>query len=602
MNYKIKVSKLILKRNTLTISFSGFIESDSELTRPKWILYFVQGTKDRRIPLVIQELFWDEGRWFFAGSYDYLLDCLFWKPDNPLEEISMYLNLQLGEHYEEKMTADLTPEVFETDQKFYEVEILSSCLKILPQKTGIDKGYGISRLRIKIYNWFSFAAALVLSPWLFCTARLAEKGYLPYASERSQNGKSAKRRMVGDMNARMKMLSGHKISPFGFKINLLNIFFALAKTRKVQKNKVAFLSVRRRDLSGNMEYVYTKFRRYENIHLELFLPGRDIKKMSLAEMYKAAVLCATSKVIVLDEYTSFLYELNLRQETKVFQLWHACGAFKTFGYSRLGKKGGTIQESVSHKNYDYVTVSSSGVRKWYAEGFGISTDHVYATGVPRTDVFFDEEYKSQIRKYLYESYPQCKGKRVILFVPTFRGETRTDAHYPMEKFDLEHFLSNIPEDYLVIIKHHPFVKEKHKIPEVYADRVLDLSGESEVNDLLFITDLVITDYSSVVFEASLLDIPMLFYTFDLQSYIRDRDFYFDFESFVPGKICSRLEEVEKAVQKEEFYHNKVREFAEKYFDHLDGKASERVAGLIYKALNTSGEQDDLISKYRQYQQ
>ena len=592
MNYKIKVSRLILRRNTLTISFSGFIEADSELTRPKWILYFVQGEKDRRIPLVVHELFWDNGRWFFAGSYDYLLDCLFWKPENPLEEIHMYLNLQMGEHYEEKIPVDLTPEVFETDQRFYEAEVYDSGLRILPQKAGLDKGHCISKRKIKIYNWFSFAAALILSPWLFCTARLAEKGYLPYASVKAQNGKSSKRRIVGDLNARMEMLSGHKISPFGFKINLLNIFFVLAKRRKIQKNTVTFLSVRRQDLSGNMEYVYSRLRKYEDMNLKLFLPGREIKEMSLAEIYKAAVLCATSKVIVLDEYTSFLYNINLRQETKVFQLWHACGAFKTFGYTRLGKQGGTLQESPSHKNYDYVTVSSSGVRKWYAEGFGISTDHVYATGVPRTDVFFDKEYKERIRNYLYEAYPQCKSKKVILFVPTFRGETRTDAYYPMEKFDLEHLLSGISEDYLVIIKHHPFVKEKHKIPEKYADRVLDLSEESEVNDLLFITDLIITDYSSVVFEASLLNIPMLFYTFDLHSYIRDRDFYFDFESFVPGRICSQLEEIETAIQKEEFYHYKVRAFAEKHFDHLDGKASERVAGLIYRAVNKDGEQDD----------
>ena len=90
--------------------------------------------------------------------------------------------------------------------------------------------------------------------------------------------------------------------------------------------------------------------------------------------------------------------------------------------------------------------------------------------------------------------------------------------------------------------------------------MLDLSDEDELNDLLFVTDLLITDYSSVVFEASLLDIPMLFYAFDLFDYISKRDFYYDFESFVPGKIVFSQRELTEAITTGDFESEKVPPF------------------------------------------
>ena len=68
--------------------------------------------------------------------------------------------------------------------------------------------------------------------------------------------------------------------------------------------------------------------------------------------------------------------------------------------------------------------------------------------------------------------------------------------------------------------------------------IIDMSDEDELNDLLFVTDLLVTDYSSVIFEASLLNIPMMFYAFDLYDYIASRDFYYDFEGFVREKLFS----------------------------------------------------------------
>ena len=151
-------------------------------------------------------------------------------------------------------------------------------------------------------------------------------------------------------------------------------------------------------------------------------------------------------------------------------------------------------------------------------------------------------------------------------------------------FDIKAVCDSIPDDYVIIVKHHPFVRDEQPIPAEYRDRVIDLSAESELNDLLFITDVIITDYSSLVFEASLLSIPMIFYAFDLEKYINERDFYFDFKQYVPGKIVYSLDELTDAINKEDFCTERISPFADIFFDNRDGKATDRVVKLLYDNL------------------
>ena len=274
--------------------------------------------------------------------------------------------------------------------------------------------------------------------------------------------------------------------------------------------------------------------------------------------------------------------VDKRPEVKLMQLWHACGAFKTFGFTRLGKAGGPKQTDPNHRMYDVAIVSSAEIAKHYAEGFGLSDDKVLATGIPRTDIFMDPQYAQTVQDGFYAKYPQLRDKRIILFAPTFRGNGQMSAYYPADAFHVDEFMEALPADTALLIKYHPFCPERPVIPEGYKDRVLDLSDEDELNDLLFVTDLLITDYSSVVFEASLLDIPMLFYAFDLFDYISKRDFYYDFESFVPGKIVFSQRELTEAIVAGDFESEKVPPFKTKFFDHLDGRSSRRVADLILR--------------------
>ena len=205
---------------------------------------------------------------------------------------------------------------------------------------------------------------------------------------------------------------------------------------------------------------------------------------------------STSRYILVDDYEPMVYPLVLRSGQHLVQVWHAMGVFKKFGYSRPSAE----QNSLTHKNYTEAIVSSPEIAKLYAESFGIDESRVKAVGTPRTDVFFDSEYVSSVKDRLYSQHPELKGKKVCLFAPTFRGNNVNDGYYPSEWFNPEELMASLGDEWALIIKLHPYIKNKIEIPGGLGTRVFDLSDEREINDILFITDVLVTDYSSVSFD------------------------------------------------------------------------------------------------------
>ena len=344
----------------------------------------------------------------------------------------------------------------------------------------------------------------------------------------------------------------------------------------MKKNRIVFISNRREAISGNYEYIYDKLIDNKKLDIRTVFDTTE----GYLTCFKYGYYMATAKVLLVDDYIELIYKLPRREDNYLIQVWHACGAFKTFGFSRLGRPGGQKQKNNAHRNYDFCTVSSSEICKYYAEGFGLSLEKVVPTGVPRTDVFFSKEYKEKARSEIYSKYPELKDKKVILFAPTFRGNGKKTGFYPENRFDFIKLYEHFKGEYVIIIKHHPFVNNRVEIPAEYEGKIIDMSENEELNELLFITDILITDYSSVVFEASLLDIPMLFYSFDLQNYIATRGFYYEYDSFVPGKIVYNMDSLIEAIDKKDFESEKIDAFKHKFFDELDGKAGKRVADLV----------------------
>ena len=385
----------------------------------------------------------------------------------------------------------------------------------------------------------------------------------------------------------------YRISGYNYSARQQNTDYFAARYRKyiaknkVNPNQILFLSEREPEKNGNLMLVKRWFEENEpEVEITTFINTKTVDQLRKKELRDCAFKCATSAVIILEDFYPQLHSIQKRSETKIVQLWHACGAFKTFGLTRMGKQGGAPQTSMNHRNYDLVPVSSDTVRDIYAEAFGISGSKVQALGVPRTDLLFDWDYEEKKREELYGKYPILKENRVILFAPTFRGDGNKDAYYPLEAFDVNHFMERQPEDTVLILKNHPFVKQKFTVDAQWQDRVLDLSGEEHINDLMLISNLLITDYSSSIFEAAILELPMLFYAFDEKEYMDSRDFYFDYSQFTPGPVVTDFEalcEESAAMLQNIVSANEqadLKKFRETFLNTVDGCSTERICMKI----------------------
>src|SRR5699024_9512113 len=119
----------------------------------------------------------------------------------------------------------------------------------------------------------------------------------------------------------------------------------------------------------------------------------------------------------------------------------------------------------------------------------------------------------------------------------------------------------------------------------------------EINDLLLITDLLITDYSSVCFEFALLNKPMLFFGFDVEEYVRTRDFYYDFFDFIPGPLVRTTDEIIDTIHKEDYAMEKIKPFVDYFFNGTLGNASKNVVDdVIITSLERINEKEDKMDK------
>lgn len=358
------------------------------------------------------------------------------------------------------------------------------------------------------------------------------------------------------------------------------LYWIYSKTNKINEKQILFLSDSRESLSGNFWFIDQKIPKDEYKVLYFFKKNLAEKK-SMKEKKGMCKALATSKYILLDDFYPIIYPIPFSKNTRIIQVWHAMGAFKRVGFSRLGKVGGPKKYSITHRNYTDTIVSSEAIRKDYAEAFRMPVKDVHALGVPRTDIFFDQEYKERIRNELYEKYPVAKEKKVILFAPTFRGNGQLTAHYPYEWIDFKALREALKGEYVFLFKPHPFVKNL-PTEKLQDDFYIDCSKYREINDLLFITDVLITDYSSVIFEASLLNIKTVFYAPDLEEYMESRDFYYPYEEYTYGQVVKEKEKLVEAITSELFSQEKLLKFKEKFCSACDGHSSEK---LVRELLN-----------------
>ena len=357
-------------------------------------------------------------------------------------------------------------------------------------------------------------------------------------------------------------------------------------TEPVQENKVLFLEMRFTKLSNSFELIYKALEKSGEYDLKCsyvqfnFIRGHEFTQR-VNEMLKEL---ATAKYVFVDDASLILSSIPLRKETVAINLWHACGAFKKFGRStaelKFGSSAATLDKYPNYGNLTHVTVSSPEVIWAYEEAMHLPKGIVKATGVSRTDQFYDKKFVESRKQKLYEIMPEAKDKKVILYAPTFRGHVAT-ASSP-DRIDFERFCRELGNEYVIVCKHHPFVKNPPIIPEELQHFARDLTKYLSIEDLLCCADICISDYSSLVFEYSLFEKPMIFYAYDYDNYCDWRGFYYDYSEFTPGPVVQTEDEILNSIKNidTQFDKQKVIDFKEKFMGSCDGHATERIIALM----------------------
>jgi CDP-ribitol ribitolphosphotransferase len=365
--------------------------------------------------------------------------------------------------------------------------------------------------------------------------------------------------------------------PLSRRIMLANQWYRLARRlHPPTGNRILFASEARPSMGGNLLRIHDRMvERGLDQQFDFRYSFRVPHTVDKWGTLRVIFLLATSDIVLIDDYFGMLEPLKLSPRTKIIQAWHAGSGFKSIGYSRFGNYGSPKLRN-AHRKYTYALTGSRHLVPVYAEAFGIEESAVIPTGLPRIDTFLDPERTEAVRAKFYVDHPHLQGKKIILFAPTFRGRGNQNAFYDYDRIDFAQLYDVCGDDAVVLFRMHHFIRTTVPIPAQYADRLFDFSAFPDTNDLLHLTDVLITDYSSIIYEFALLNRPMLFFAYDKQIYSATRGFHRDYDQTAPGKVCDTFEELVKALRNEDYDLWKIDEFRRENFDAIDTNAADRV--------------------------
>ncbi|MCP8617482.1 CDP-glycerol glycerophosphotransferase family protein [Salirhabdus salicampi] len=282
--------------------------------------------------------------------------------------------------------------------------------------------------------------------------------------------------------------------------------------------------------------------------------------------------------------------LKRRRGTTYLQTWHGTPLKKMlFDMKNVkGRSEGYIERVYNAtKTWDYLISPSPYASSAFKSAFKYE-GHILELGYPRNDIFYlDDEKQQDIADKVKQTLNIPKDKKVILYAPTFRDHETTGANkFTFQlQLDLDAMQERLGDEYVLLLRMHIAISQKLRIPAEHQQFVKNVSNYPDIQELFLLSDILITDYSSVMFDFANSMRPILFFTYDFEMYRDDiRGFYMDFEQEAPGPLLKTTEELIHSITNIEDvakqYEQKYKAFHETYCLLEDGKASERVVDQV----------------------
>ena len=253
----------------------------------------------------------------------------------------------------------------------------------------------------------------------------------------------------------------------------------------------------------------------------------------------------------------------------------------TFYRSQIKAKDMYRSYDIDSARYNYMISPNAFCTKIFPAAFNINKERLIETGYPRNDVMSNvtDDEKLKIKKEL--NIPL--HKKVILYAPTWRDNQYVAKGYTFKlEVDFHKWHQYLKDDYIVLFKPHYLIINDYKSTNDLQGFLYNIDADQDISPLYLITDILITDYSSVFYDFAVMNKPMYFYMYDLKDYQEElRGFYIDIYKDLPGQIYENEDDLLKDVIENKYDYAKLKVFKERFNNHDDGMASKRVVDIVF---------------------
>lgn len=347
-------------------------------------------------------------------------------------------------------------------------------------------------------------------------------------------------------------------------LTLVNTFVLLFP---IKKNKITFVSLEGNELKGDLSIIRNQLEGDLEITEVLYHFNKNDIIHSVGYMFntiKQIWHINRSKLVLIND-NNFVISKFKRPGVTVVQVWHANGAVKKFG--------NCLERNYEIRNYDYVLANAGYWKIPYSEAFGVEKSQVKITGLPQLDLLQNKDLMELYKADFLKEYPNCYGKKLVLYAPTFRGNiykgvTKSDI-------DIQLLADRLGDEYVVLYKMHPLLAEE-EIKN--CNNIINVTN-SELYELFAVSDMLISDYSSIIFDYSILGKPILLYVPDLEIYKETVGCFME-HTELPGVVIETVEELVSNIEKNNITNYENR----KFITYSDGGNTDRVMELIYNII------------------
>lgn len=299
----------------------------------------------------------------------------------------------------------------------------------------------------------------------------------------------------------------------------------------------------------------------------------EFKKFQVTSFVKVIKL---ARVTLFDNYYPELSAINKTKKDYFIQMWHANGAIKAFGWEDPSTYHRSVEDQQRfqrvYDSFDQIVVGSEKMADVFQRSWHVASDKIDRIGYPRTDKYFEESWIEKARKKIQTKLPELTQKRVILYAPTYRKDVSFSLPDDWRKI-------KVPQDAVLIVRLHPHLANvERQIVDASPDRVIMVDHFISTQELLCVADTLITDYSSIAFDFSLLDNArsVIFFTYDLEEFERTVGIQASFKAAFLNQMVNTVEQLNDAILFGNSDKNVIHKLNQQWNTLNDGHSSARL--------------------------